>query len=50
MSRLGHRVKAIDGSGGMVRCAAGNFAAEGLDADVQVEDAVKLPEERKGKL
>ncbi|UWP59544.1 class I SAM-dependent methyltransferase [Ruminococcus gauvreauii] len=47
MSRLGHRVKAIDGSGGMVRCAAGNFAAEGLDADVQVEDAVKLPEERK---
>lgn len=46
LSRLGHRVKAIDGAEGMVRCAAGNFAAEGRDIPVMEEDAVLLPEEK----
>ncbi len=45
MKRLGHRVKAIDGSAGMVRCAAGNFAAAGMEVNVQEEDAVELPDE-----
>lgn len=45
MMRLGHEVKAIDGSAGMVRCAAANFAAEGRKILVQEEDAVELPEE-----
>lgn len=45
LTRLGHEVKAIDGSEGMVRCAAGNFAAEGKDIPVEEEDAVELPKE-----
>ena len=47
MMRLGHEVKAIDGSAGMVRCAAANFAAEERKILVQEEDAVELPEEEK---
>ncbi len=45
MARLGHTVKAIDGSVGMVNCAAGNFAVEGRDIPAEEEDAVLLPEE-----
>lgn len=45
LSRLGHEVKAIDGSVGMASCAAGNFATEGKDIPVEVEDAVTLPNE-----
>lgn len=47
MSRLGHQVKAIDGSTGMVRHAARNFAVEGRDISVEEEDAVELPAEEK---
>lgn len=46
LARLGHRVKAVDGAEGMVRCAAGNFAAEGRDIPVEVADAVRLPAEQ----
>lgn len=45
LTRLGHEVKAIDGSEGMVKCAAGNFAAEGVQIAVEEEDAVRLPTE-----
>ena len=44
-SRLGHDVKAIDGSVGMVSCANGNFRAEGIRARAFEEDAVLLPDE-----
>lgn len=46
LARLGHDVKAIDGSEGMVNCAAGNFAAEERKISVALEDAVALPEEK----
>ena len=46
LARLGHHVKAIDGSQGMLQCAAANFQREGMEIPVQMEDAVKLPEER----
>lgn len=46
LARLGHRVKAVDGAEGMVRCAAGNFAAEGRDIAVEVADAVCLAAEQ----
>ncbi|WP_201759541.1 MULTISPECIES: class I SAM-dependent methyltransferase [Anaerotruncus] len=45
LSRLGHRVKAIDGAEGMVDCAARNLKKESAEAVVEVEDAVELPVE-----
>ncbi len=47
LTRLGHKVKAIDGSSGMVACANKNFAAEGIAGYVKAyeEDAVRLPQE-----
>ena len=45
LGRLGHFVKAIDGSTGMVEHARANFRAEGCMASAEVEDAVTLPDE-----
>lgn len=45
LGRLGHHVKAIDGSVGMVEHARANFQAEGCTAKAEVEDAVTLPDE-----
>ena len=45
LSRLGHHVKAIDGSIGMVEHARANFRAEGCTAVCALEDAVTLPDE-----
>jgi 2-polyprenyl-3-methyl-5-hydroxy-6-metoxy-1,4-benzoquinol methylase len=45
LGRLGHHVKAIDGSIGMVEHARANFQAEGCSAKAEVEDAVTLPDE-----
>jgi SAM-dependent methyltransferase len=47
LARLGHRVKAIDGSSGMVACAEKNFRAEGKNIPLEEEDAVMLPHEEK---
>lgn len=45
LGRLGHYVKAVDGSIGMVEHARANFRAEGCSATAEVEDAVTLPDE-----
>lgn len=45
LSRLGHKVKPIDGSIGMLSCANNNFRAEGLTITAQEEDGVTLPDE-----
>ena len=45
LGRLGHYVKAVDGSIGMVEHARANFRAEGCSATAEVEDAVTLPYE-----
>ena len=45
LSRLGHKVKAIDGAVGMIANARANVAADGQKAIVEEEDAVTLPEE-----
>ena len=49
LSRLGHKVKAIDGSSGMVACATKNFKAAGLEVECEEEDAVVLPNEENNK-
>ena len=46
LSRLGHSVKAIDGSAGMVEKAADNIRKKGVSACVIREDAVTLPDEK----
>ncbi len=45
LSRLGHSVKAIDGSAGMVEKAVRNIQKEEIAACVSREDAVTLPDE-----
>lgn len=45
-SRLGHSVKAVDGSEGMLETARHNFEVNGCDVDTQLEDAVLLPDEK----
>lgn len=46
LSRLGYKVKAIDGSIGMVECAKKNLIADGKEANVFCEDATLLANEK----
>lgn len=48
MSRLGHQVKAVDGSENMLSIARHNFEANGVRVETQLEDGVLLPEEKEG--
>lgn len=48
ISRLGHKVKAVDGSEKMLEIAKHNFETNGCDVDTQLEDAVLLPDEKEG--
>ena len=45
LCRLGHHVKAIDGSEGMIANARANVAADGQKAIIEEQDAVTLPNE-----
>lgn len=43
LARMGHQVRAIDGSSGMVRCAIANCKRAGVSVQVLEEDGVELP-------
>lgn len=47
-SRLGYKVKAVDGSEGMLEIAKRNFEKYSCQVEVQLEDAVCLSDEKKG--
>ena len=46
LSRLGHKVKAVDGSWEMLEHARRNFEVNSCDVETALEDAVLLPDEK----